>query len=290
MADDLDRYFQETTTEIHFLDPMMGTKLSAHEPPPSVRQDPLMSRGLTQLTKMAKEKRITVQLLQSIHWGAEDFQDMVRDSGRALPEAKIVGIEMNWESQFDANQNSKLSAVKYNLVKGTNRQKFQEEQLSWLNEHQKIVVPCEYPENYESKFKQSYDTLLKECWKVKREDDKRKSTILWGHFHFIRQWVFLGTLGYWLNQLEIEGALSQKHLKVPFMSGSGHWALKNKLNDLAIPFEYYTVENRTLGLYDALDAYDEAEDYITAHAKVTCKQLDDAALPVNQQTKSELVT
>jgi len=47
---------------------------------------------------MVEEKRITVQLLQSIHTETEDFQDMVRDSGQALPRATMVGIEMDWNS------------------------------------------------------------------------------------------------------------------------------------------------------------------------------------------------
>jgi len=46
MLDDFNRYFQETAAEIHFLNPVMGTKLSTHERPPSLQQDPLMSRGL----------------------------------------------------------------------------------------------------------------------------------------------------------------------------------------------------------------------------------------------------
>src|SRR5215217_1600207 len=214
------KYFIEKENEIRFLDPVLGVELITDEPPPSLLADLLTTQGIEQLEKLANEQRLTVQLIQACHAGADDFHDMVRDSGNALQQATMVGVEMGWQSTFDKKGMSKISDLHCALSLYPPRRAFQEEQLSWLTKHNKLILPCEYPDNYESQLGTKFNDLVELHWETNKKGDKRKATILQGAYQTTRQWLFIAQLGYWLRQLENEGKLPTGQLKIPFMSGT----------------------------------------------------------------------
>jgi hypothetical protein len=221
---------------------------------------------------MVGEQRLTVQLLYSLHGAPEDFQDILRDSKNALPEAGVVAVEMDWQSTFDKNGSTSLSSVEYILATYPYRLNFQEEQISWLEKRNKIILPCEYPDNFDSKLLQSLKELLKLCQQAEDNGDQRKYIALWGSYQTTRQWLFIAQIGYWLRQLEDQGKLLKEPIKVPFMVGI-HRALALKINDyFAIPIEIYNVTNYTIQGPD-YNSYLEIFESMTTHARVTHKQI-----------------
>ena len=267
------QYFLENDTEIRFLDPVLGSELKADEPPPSLFQDTIIARGFAQIQKMSAERRLTVQLLNSLHGAAEDFQDMLRDSGDALPQAKIVAVEMDWKSTFDVSGVTPLSAIEYILATYPGRLIFQNTQISWLTEHKKIILPCEYPDNYDGPLLRGLNSLLALCYQAKDAENSKKYTILWGAYQTTRQWLFIGQLGYWLHQLEIEEKLPLDHVKVPFMLGI-HRAVATKLNSyFHIPTETFTVTKPTAH-HEDFSSYLALFEKMTTNARVTQQELE----------------
>lgn len=266
------QYFRETDTGIKFLDPVLGSELKADEPPPSLFQDAIIAQGFEQIQKMSAERRLTVQLLNSFHGAAEDFHDILRDSGDVLSRAKIVAVEMDWKSTFNASGVTSLSTVEYILATYPGRLAFQNTQLSWLTEHKKLILPCEYPDNYDGPLLRGLNSLLALCDQARDAGDRVKYTILWGTYQTTRQWFFIGQLGYWLRQLENEGKLPSGHVKVPFMLGI-HRAVATKLNRyFQTPTETFAVAEPTAHRED-FSSYLSLFEKMTTNAQVSQKEL-----------------
>lgn len=242
-------YFFEDTNEIRYLDPVLGTELSAHEPPPSLALNPITEKGLAQLREIASEGRLEVQLVQGYHLNATDFPDMVESSGDALSQATLIASELSWRS---TTTEPRLSSLKIDQKASVGPKEFHESQISWLTAREKTILPCDLPvdDDKHGQPYRSYRDVLTLIWEANKSGDERSENILWGVFQTVREWMFLAHLGYWLNDLVKTGELSKGQLKIPFISGLFHTGFADKLNDLGIPSERHAITRRTTGKFD----------------------------------------
>src|SRR5215217_6103929 len=219
---------------------------------------------------MSTEQRLTIQLVQGCHGDPEDFNKLVQKSEQALLQAQVIGIEISWRP---LNKQVELSSLEYIFADYPGRQSFQKAQLLWLNEHNKIILPCEYPTEYQSELSDCVTQLTQLCWRETQAQNNRTATILYGAYQTIRQWIFLAQLGYWLHHLETKKLITNEPLTVPIMTGT-HRALETKLkNCYSIPTERYFVPNDDLGQGGLDENYYDLFEAMTTHARVTQTQL-----------------
>jgi len=169
------KYFVENTQEIRYLDPLLGTELDAHHPPPSLLHNAFTKKGLENLRTMAEDKRLMIQLVQGYHGNATDFPDMLEVSGEALPKAQFIASELAWNSTTKETPN--LSMLTLNQEESVGPKEFHESQVSWLRKHEKTILPCDRPTGEIDEPYQSYGDLLKLCWEATKAEDLRADII-----------------------------------------------------------------------------------------------------------------
>ena len=229
---------------VRFLDLLTHELFEPSQPPPSVLDNPITGQGLEFLSSLGRSGRVTVELVLAYHGEARDFTDIVEQYG------DIPGVRARYRDRGrlaiphspDATPLSpSLSSVVVDMCDSGGRAEFQATQLSWLADHNKVVLPSDC-------FAQE-DTLgaaMQHAWDLHQNATDDEATdaptrnairvIAEGCHQATRQWAILGQFGYWLRQADEQGLLATMDAAaVPLILGTGHTTSQERLTHIGVP-------------------------------------------------------
>ncbi len=245
------KYFRRIPEGVQLLDLLTAEPLEPNQPPPSLLENPVTLVGFRQLEEFGREGG-TVRLVLGGHGVEQDFVDMAEQHSEVLGMAPVVGIEADWHRAQPRTTLPHFSEVTVRVAEAAGRAEFQQAQLRWLQDQQKLVLPCDYSHDDEL-----YRAML-EAYDQYREVSKNKAmdteirnmsrVILNGAVQVTRQWAIVGQFGYWLGQAKQTGLLPPQST-VPLILGSWHAGSRQRLEllgvpatshetQLSVPFEY----------------------------------------------------
>lgn len=211
------------------------------EIPECIQQDPISQFGFARLRALAAEQRITVHVLLGLHGSAEHFDEILNRHREILSQAPIIAIEADWTATPNSDGQFRDPAP---VVTGDpGRQEFTTHQLTWLRDQAKTVLPCDI-DGPEDPLRQA----LKYFWNLTETDFsvgdpplsfKQQEIIASGVYQNIREWMMIGQLGYWLDQLANRQQLPTGRCAIPFIVGSWHLPMVDKFTACGIPAVNY---------------------------------------------------
>lgn len=201
--------------------------------PEAIERTPELQQGLHYLRQLGQDGRLVVQLVLGSHGAADDFKRMVQDHGDILT-APLIGLEMA--------DNIDGSLV---VERAPGRGAFQTEQLQWVAQNNKTVLPCELPRGSDNEFYTRMDYLWDEIV-APASADRHRDPIIAGataaiavrSYQAVRQWAILARLGVHL-QINEDLLSIDEQSRVSLVLGSWHEPSKDRLEMLGVPCEVY---------------------------------------------------
>lgn len=233
---------------IQACDPLTGELLTPNAIPPCLVDTPQES-GFQYLRQRGRRQDLTVQLVLGAHGDAQDFANTQAKHQSVLEAADIVGIEASWRRRGSGEIVNPYT-IEPALAAQVGRQAFQQAQISWLRDRNKLVLPCQVEDGLETGLMQSLDRLWgvyeqATCspqlfdFPIERNAVRSIATVL---YQTVRHWTIVGQFGEHLRLLDREGALPGGHLHVPLMLGELHAPNMRRFNRLGVQCERYTTE------------------------------------------------
>lgn len=247
-------YFVRKPGGVVFLDLLTSEPLEPGMPVPGIEWCPIVREGLDNLRDLGSRERIGVNLVLAQHGSAQHFTDIRRQYGDRFPVAPIVAIEANWSSRDEDPMRPTLANTDITLASPGGRREFQENQIRWLTEHRKIILPCDYSVQDE------LNTALLQAWEVymhaslhpelfDRETRNTIRVIANAIVQSTRRWMILGQLGYWMQDEQIQ--IPDQGLTVDLMLGSWHEDSVGRLaNELHTKTNIHRIAHRSSREYD----------------------------------------
>ena len=206
--------------------------------------NPVTGQGLEFLSSLGRSGRVTVELVLAYHGEARDFTDIVEQYGDILESAPVIGIEADWRYRTVPTTtplSPSLSSVVVDMCDSGGRAEFQATQLSWLADHNKVVLPsdCFAQED-------ALGAAMQHAWDLYQnatDDEAETDAPIRNAIRVIadrclqatRQWAILGQFGYWLHQADEQGLLTMDAVAVPLILGSWHAPSRDRLAHIGVP-------------------------------------------------------
>jgi hypothetical protein len=213
--------------EVIFLD--NGTPLIELVPPPSIQRSPIIWEGLEYL----RTAKPPLALLLSLHSDGTDFERLVRHAGHILRASPVCGVEAFAEAELP-----ELGIPRPQLAQKNHWLKaFQQTQFPWMDQHDKVMLPCEPV--WEGALGRRLDGLYDLFWSLPGGGPKEYSSDvrhalqhpLLVYLSIYRSWGLLGQFGHWLQEPAVQSLLDKYEGHIPVILGSGHAAERYLLQE-----------------------------------------------------------
>lgn len=225
-----------------FLDPVFGKygeQVSPNEVPRCLLEDERMLYGLEYLHDLKErqdQNNPNISIIFTFHGCENDFSDAVDNFGAILQDADVIGVETDWISNDDGLPIPPVEILLTDAPEG--RRQFQQAQIDWAEQNNKILVPCEYEERADTQLARG----LVDTWKAHEKAyeifahdqslyiNHRVAALIYC-YQFTRQLAMPTQLGYWLGKLTEEGVIGPDSKSV-LVVGSGHATMPERLEKL----------------------------------------------------------
>lgn len=237
--------FDTQRQEVVIHDVVTKEPINGDEMPPGILLDPDMRLGLNFLHQQGKTGNLTILLMLARHGRASHFTDLSSKYPHALEQASVMALEMSGSQEDDGKTFHAIPRI----ASAGGIRAFQEAELTWAKEHNKLVLPCELADNNRSALKDNSDYLLNKIHKPLQHDDTvppeiRNAGVIIAEtaYQRTRQPALLAHVGYMLYRYCKQGDLPTDGLCISIVLGSWHKYSQQRLRAMDVPVKTYSVE------------------------------------------------